>query len=221
LRCAITRANADHGPVEIDFKLPMGTTIALTQGQLELSGTGGPVKIVGSGVSGLTVDACGKSRVLQIDPGVTASITGMTLSCGWVGYDSFGGGISVDGALAATGLQLLNNRAVDGGGIANSGTLNLDRSTLVGNTASHNGVGLLNNGTATLTRVGQLANSASSDGGGVFDDGVAVLTDSTVRGNTAADGGGLYVAAEGTITLARTKVKGNRGGDIAGAGSVS
>src|SRR5689334_10454922 len=40
LRDAIIRANSTAGRVVIDFRLPSGATIGLTQGQLELSDTG-------------------------------------------------------------------------------------------------------------------------------------------------------------------------------------
>lgn len=125
-----------------------------------------------------------------------------------------GGGIFNSGTLTATEVSLLNNSATDGGGIDNTGTMILSSVEIDHNAAVHDGGGLLNKGTATLTDCHLAANSAGADGGGLFNDGIAALTDCTVTGSSAAIGGGIYEAPDGTLTLVRTRVESDRGGDI-------
>src|SRR5262245_33144494 len=81
LRQAIGQANTIGGDDTITFdksvfKAPL--TIRLTGGQLELSDTTETVTIAGP-KAGVTVSASGLSRVLQVDGGVTASISGLTI----------------------------------------------------------------------------------------------------------------------------------------------
>src|SRR5262249_30800867 len=95
-------------------------TINLAFGQLELSHT---ETILGP-AAGLTVSGGGLSRVFQVDAGVTAFLSGLTITGG---------------------------SADNGGGLVNHGTLTLTNCTLSGNSASHSGGGLWNNGTLTLT----------------------------------------------------------------------
>ena len=56
-------------------------TITLTGGQLELSNTTGTETITGP-AAGVTVSGGGASRVFQVDAGVTASISGLTITGG-------------------------------------------------------------------------------------------------------------------------------------------
>ena len=88
LRQAIVQANTNGGAETITFdktvfKTPQ--TITLTGGQLELSDTTGTETITGP-KAGVTVNAGGLSRVFQVDAGVTASISGMTITGGSVDY---------------------------------------------------------------------------------------------------------------------------------------
>ncbi|TVP76785.1 MAG: hypothetical protein EA353_11555 [Puniceicoccaceae bacterium] len=78
------------------------------------------------------------------------------------------------------------------GGIYNSGTLTLNRSTLSGNSAFLGG-GIYNyfGGTVTLNQSTLSGNSASSSGGGISNGGALMLTNSIVAGNTAFSGGNI------------------------------
>ena len=83
LRAAVEAANAATTPVEIDFDLAEGeTAITLTSGQLELNNTAVPVTIDGPGAASLAIDGDQNDRVFQIDPNVTASISGLTIRDG-------------------------------------------------------------------------------------------------------------------------------------------
>ena len=84
LREAVDLANVQSGAATITFdktvfKTPQ--TINLTLGELELSNTTGTTTITGP-AAGVTVNANGLSRVFEVDAGVTASISRMTITGG-------------------------------------------------------------------------------------------------------------------------------------------
>jgi parallel beta-helix repeat protein len=168
-------------------------TITLTGPTLELSGTTGAASIVGP-TAGLTVNGGGLSGVFQVDGGVTASFTRLTMT----------GGMT----------------SGNGGGLLNFGTTTLSNCTISGNFAA-NGGGMWNYGTASMSNCTVSGNSASN-GGGVYNSGTATLTNCTVSGNSAGAIGGLYTSyATGTATLTNTIVAGNGGFTDVGFGPVS
>ena len=84
LRQAVNLANASGGNQTITFDpivFANAQTISLTAGQLELRDTTGTETITGP-AAGVTVSGGGLSRVFQVDNGVTASISGLTVSGG-------------------------------------------------------------------------------------------------------------------------------------------
>ena len=171
LRQAIVQANTTGGDQTIIFdstvfKTPQ--TITLNGTQLELSDTTGAETITGP-AAGVTVSGGGLSRVFQVDKGVTASISGLTITGG-----------------KTTG---------SGGGLDNNGgTTTLTDCTVSGNSAINSGGGLYNDGgTTTLTDCTVSGNSAGYLGGGLFDNsnGTTTLTNCTVSGNSASYGGGF------------------------------
>ena len=86
LRYCINQANANDQANTIVFDSTVFSTpqtITLSGGQLELSDTGGTQTITGP-AAGVTISGGGKSRVFQIDSGVTASLSGLTISGGSV-----------------------------------------------------------------------------------------------------------------------------------------
>ena len=93
-------------------------TINLNGTQLELSDTTGTETITGPR-AGVTVNAGGNSRVFQVDAGVTAAISGLTITGGSAYADSAGnygsgGGIENDGSLTVTDSTFTNNLASGG-----------------------------------------------------------------------------------------------------------
>ena len=112
LRYCINQANADDQANTIVFDSTMFSTpqtITLSGGQLELNDTGGTQTITGP-AAGVTISGGGNSRVFQVDSGVTASISGLTISGG--------------------------SAAGNGGGLANYGTATLTDCTISGNTVT-------------------------------------------------------------------------------------
>ena len=125
---AVSLGDAFAGPIAISFdpKVFVGRqTITLTAGQLELRNTGTiPNWTITGPAAGLSVSGNSKTRVFQVDNGVTASISGLTIT---------GAGARRIGAAACSITR----------------NVSLTNCTISGNTASRNGGGLANYGTVT------------------------------------------------------------------------
>ena len=155
------------------FATPQTITLDPTQGQLTLAKS---VTITGPGANVLTVarnTAMGtpQFRIFQVNSGVTATISGLTITGRLRAGGADGGGILSDGTLTLTGVAVTNNMAgSNGGGIGQSGggTLTLTNITLSGNNASRGG------GIAALapalaaTNVTASGNTATNFGGGII-----------------------------------------------------
>lgn len=139
---------------------------------------------------GITLSGGGAHRIFAVNGGQTVALLGFTLT-GGNGTGSF-----------------VNNA---GGAVYNTGTLALDRCTLVGNTSTLVGGALYNNGVMTVTR-STLASNSSDFGGGILNYGTLTVTHSTISGNTATANGGGIDNGNGTtivLTLANSIVAGN------------
>jgi predicted outer membrane repeat protein len=245
LREAIAFANLDSsGTSSITFDPAIFATlqtITLTGTQLELSNGGEAETITGPSV-GLTVSGGGLSRVFQVDPGVTASISALTITGGsadrGAGLDAnegstivlndctisgnsagvVGGGLDSYAAATLTNCTFSGNSAgLSGGGLQSTdGTVTIFGCTISGNSSRYGG-GMNNNGPATLTDCTISGNSAAQSGGlrGSFY-GTSVssftITSCTITGNSAAYSGGGLLSEAGTVTLSNTIVAGNTAG---------
>ena len=184
LRWAVEQADAATCASKIVFQLPTPAKITLTQGELSLATHSDPITITGLGADELTVSGGGAGRVFQIDPSVTASISGLTVSGG-------------DASLV-------------GGGLYNQGIATLTDVSVIGNSSGSHGGGLYNSGTATVTDCTISDNFAplfgiaphAIGGGGVDNDGTATLTDCTIVGNSGLFGSGLQNNPQGSLSLA-------------------
>ena len=180
---AVSQANAATTASSIEIELGRSAaTIALTNGQVELSNTEAAIAIYdGSGQGPVTISGSGVSRVIQIDSRVTATITGLTIAGG-----------------SANG---------NGGGVYNASgsTLKLQDCTIESCSATGMGGGLDSDGTATLTDCTISGNTSNGYGGGVentgYDSNVAAmtLTDCMLSGNSSAAG------TPGRIITARSR----------------
>ncbi len=215
LRYEIGQANLAGGASTISFGSLFNTpqTITLTSGQITLGDTTGTETITGPTV-GVTVSGDNASRAFFVDSGVTASISGLTITQGLISGN--GGGLYNDGgAVTLTNCTVSGNSASGKGGglFSTSGTTTLSDVTLSNNNAGYRGGGLaIQSGTATLTEVTISGNSASNGGGGLFNRGTTTLTNSTVSGNSAPTGAGVYTRAGGTVILTDATVSGNVAG---------
>lgn len=160
------------------------SSTTLIRFDLTIEGRRNPTLSLRSGASG---------SVVNVGPGSTVGITGVTITGGGNGVP-FGGGVANFGNLTLTQTTVANNNVPTvGGGIYNDGTLTLDSSTVENNAAAG---GPVNEG----------------DGGGLYNDVGATMTinNSSVTHNSAGGtdafygiGGGMYVAG-GTVTLSGT-----------------
>jgi hypothetical protein len=178
----LANQNPNHAGSLIEFSpAVIGTpqTIWLTQ-QIDLTETAGPVTIEGLGASNLTLNGANilnegsaYTGVVQVAEGVTASLTGMSISGSESGEASFaaGGGIANHGKLALDGCTVTENSCSadsnEGGGIYNDGTLSISASTVSGNICLSGGLG-----------------------GGIYNRGTLTVSDSTVEGNESGESGG-------------------------------
>ena len=219
LREAIASANVVPGQTITFGKSVFNTPQTITLGgtQLELTDTTGTESITGP-AAGVTVSAGGNSRVFQVDGGVTASISGLTISGGNTsgnggGLYNDGGNVTLTDCTVSDNSSTINVTDSGGGGIFSAGgSTILTNCTISGNSAADSGGGLFSvGGTTTLTDCTLSGNSAVRAGGGRFNlFGTATLTDCTVSSNSAGADGGVFVYGV-TFTLTNCTVSGNSG----------
>ena len=207
LRYCITEANLSSGST-MEFSIT--GTIQLTEALPALSAN---VTISGPGATSLTIEGGGASSnfsVLTIDKGVTAVISGLTISGGH--SKTNGGGIDNLGTMTLTDCTVSNDSALTGGGIYNKGTMTLTGCT-VAQVAGTYGGGITNylGGTAVIMACTITNNTAVNQGGGISTYEPLTLINSTVVGNTAGSAGGIYVDLEtGSMVATNCTITGNR-----------
>ena len=227
LRQAILDANAASGANTITFDPSVfntARTIVLAGSVLTISDT---LIINGPGLDLVTVSGNNAVRVFAISPGVTASISGMTITQGNGAtgtFPGFGGGIYNQGTLTVTNLVVTNNKAtIDGGGIYNStnDTLNVINCTISNNVADSDNAGSgtgggglysTTGGVMTITNstiTGNSVGGSASGGGGVTSFGPLTITNSTISGNSSGLDGGVIYKGNNTVTLTNSTVANN------------
>src|SRR6185437_964060 len=202
---------------------------------LELSGTTG-INIIGPGANNLTINGGGSSSdfsVFTVDANVPAVLYGLTIAKGNNALGS-GGGIINSGNLTLDASAVVNNTTGGNGGgifIGDSSTMSIVDSTVSNNSAVYGG-GIYNTGTLNLTESTVSTNTASNDslptsGAGIESLGTLALINSTIvnnqatgTGNPANVGGGVGVIS-GTASLANTIVSGNTVGSGGANSNIS
>ncbi len=200
LRAAIEEANASPGHDLI--RLADATTYTLELGQL-LVGTSMTIR----GESGAVVDADGSSRVFYVQGG-GVTITDLTITGGYESEFQQGAGVYVGGDAQVHLARCVVERNYadqEGSGIANFGSLHVERTSVrdnenlqtddAGGGVTSTGGGI-HNGTNAMLIVEQSAivHNRAFRGGGINNRGYAWITDSTISGNEAfSRGAGLLV----------------------------
>ena len=169
--------------------------------------------------SAVTLEGAGAS-VLGVNSSVTAIVSGLTIEDGSAVTD--GGGIANSGTLTVEDSTISGNSAGAGGGIYNSGTLTVEESTISGNTSTACLDGL---GAAGQPCVAPL----EGGGSGIYNQGTATIEASTITGNSVATGyvgafgGGINNSADSSMTLAADIIANqSSGGDCSNdAGTVT
>lgn len=133
----------------------------------------------------------------------------------------FGGAIAVvDGTLTIVDSEFQNNSAVDGGavGIADiAGTVDIQRSTFIGNGASAEGGAIVNFGADTRFTNLTLYDNSASFGGGLFNGAGGLLTANniTVFNNSSGVASGSDIGMSGgELVLTNSLVAQRQSGDI-------
>ena len=223
LRAAVQEANALAGSDTINlgagtyFLNISGFDDDALFGDLDITGN---LTIIGAGADQTIIDGNNLDRVLDIRPGASLSISGVTIRNG---FAVNAGGILNNGFLSLTDSIVENNDvsgAINsvGGGIGNLGVLILDGVTVRGNTATVNGGGLYTkDGSVTVTDSTFDGNSADGDGGGLsIFNGLLTFDGGSISNNASGlDGGGLSME-NAAVTLTDVTVSANTAGDDGG-----
>jgi fibronectin-binding autotransporter adhesin len=185
-------------------------TITLTAGQLELS-AGSPT--INGPAAGVTINGGASSQVLQVDPGVTATLSGgINLTSG---SDSPASGLVLD-----IGTLDVDNGVTFGPGIiTNGGSLIFDRtdvstvanaisgsgSTTIegGGTVTLSGANTYSGGTTISAGTLQVANGGSLGSGAIADNASLVFnrSDTTTIVNSISGSGTVIMEGGGTVAL--------------------
>jgi hypothetical protein len=188
LRWAIEQADQAGGTDSIDFDPSVfGTAQTITLGQLltpiEISTA---ITINGPGAGLLTINGNNDGGVFEVESGVSATITNVTITGASLGNN---GAIDDLGSLSLSTCTITDNTI---SGVYVAGTADISDCTITGNN-SYSGAGVyVKGGTATITD-STLSDNTGAQGGGVCDEGTATLTDCTLSGDSTLGGGGaLY-----------------------------
>ncbi|MBD0370785.1 MAG: DUF11 domain-containing protein [Pyrinomonadaceae bacterium] len=216
LRQAIADVCATVGSNTITFSSNVPSPITLTSGELLINKN---LTIAGPGANLMGVrrgTGTPNFRIFNVTSGITATISGLTLSNGNLSVlGDTGGGILNDGTLNLISVAILGNSSASvGGGIYNNGTLTIINSAITNNSAVLNGGGIYNNsGTLNITNSTVSTNSAQGFGGGIyFNNGGGTFTNVTIANNRSDSnnaggetGGGIFINS-GTPLLRNTIV---------------
>ena len=226
--------DALSGGGEVYFQAGLSGTIVLASTLTISSNT----TINGPGAATVAVSGNNSVRDFVVSPGVTASISGLTIENG--NYLSVAG-VFNQGTLTLSNAVLTGNMALYIGAIYNSGTMTLNNSTLSDNYALSLGGGIYNSGTMNVSGSTFIANSGGAinnngtmtlnnstlsenaslfgifqqgTGGAIDNNGAMTVNSSTVSGNTASTGGGID--NNGTLTLSNSTLFGNATSGLGG-----
>ncbi|KAE9252707.1 hypothetical protein PF002_g3703 [Phytophthora fragariae] len=140
-----------------------------------------------------------------------------------------GGAAYVNGDISLDGVQLLKNKAPNGGGLAmDNGILTMENCIVENNSAAITGGGLLLSGASTViaTATSIHSNVAGTSGGGVYASGTInvnfdkqMTAPSTIMGNTALRGAGMYIF-ESNATFGGIQVENGSANESAGGVAI-
>jgi predicted outer membrane repeat protein len=232
LRAAILTADAGSHSDKFTIGFAVTGTIDL---QSPLPDLANSIAIQGPGANSLAVErAAGASltsAIVTVDPGQTASLSGLTVANGNAGGIANGGTLTVascavmnnSGSLVAVIGSISGTAPVPvGGGIYSSGTLTVSASAVSGNSALYGG-GIYSSGTLTVSGGAVSGNFAvpffdpisgltfHAMGGGIYNAGAMTVSGAAISGNTAETFGG-GIKADGPGTISNSMVCGNSAG---------
>ena len=178
LDAAITQANSDNTGDTITFSCSGDILLTST---LNISGS---MNLDGNGQS-VTLDGQNTIQVLVVNSGVTFTLNALTVAHGLGASNVFG-------------------ICCSGGGLFNSGTVNITNSTFANNSASGGGGGLFNSGTVSISN-SAFTNNPANEGGGLYNEGMVNITNSTFANDSASlAAGGLFNTNTGTVSISNS-----------------
>jgi parallel beta helix pectate lyase-like protein/PKD domain-containing protein len=174
--------------------------------------------IEGPGTDLLNLDGGGVNRVFTVRSGVSASLSGMTITGG---AGDIGGAIFNSGTLTVEELVFSNNTAEMGGAIGNEGSLDIVNAAVSGNSGNLHGGAVFNSGVLTVTDSVLSSNSVETGGaaGALYNEGTVTITNATLANNFGGLQGGAVVNS-GELTVGNSVLSSNSVEADGGAGAV-
>ncbi len=206
-------------------------TITRTAGQLSINFN---ANLIAPSANLLTISGNNNSRVFEVPSGITATLSGMTIT-GGNGSGGNGGGILNNGDLTLTHAVVTGNQTSggnNGGGISNNpnntnATLTVSNSTISGNTSGARGGGMRNtgNGVTNVTNSTISGNTANGSitSGGIDNSNSLTVTNSTISDNRAPNGsnnGGGIISDNNATTIINSTITNNLAAGAIGASGV-
>jgi CSLREA domain-containing protein len=191
-------------------------TITLTTTLPNIVSGQGTLTIDGSGQN-ITISGGGAVRVMWVNAGADLTLRKLTIANGNA-FGGDGGGVANFGTLSVDRTTFANSSAAAGGGIANfsGGTLLVSDSAFSGNSAVNGGGGIANYGGATLSVANTTfftnTTTGASGGGGIWNNGNLTVNNSTFSGNSASTSGGGIRINGGSATLRNTIIANSASG---------
>ncbi len=216
LRAIIEAANAEPGPNVITFNPGLSGTLTLASALPMITDD---LDIQGLGADTLAISGDDTVRVLTIAPDVSVGLQGLTIQDGFAEY---GGGIMNSGTLDIQDCVITGNLAAENGGaiVSMTGTLTVTSSTLSDNSAMMFGGGISSH-TSTVTIANSLiTGNAAGDDSGALDNvgGEVTIIESVITSNVADDdAGAIFSGSQGTVTVIGSTLSANQAGDLGGA----
>lgn len=226
LREAVSAANATADNDVIEFSLTVFNapqTITLSLGEIVII-SNGTLTINGTGANKLSVSGNSASRIIS-NNGATTDINRIRFTGGTgVGTASSGRGGALynnGGTLTLTDLVIINNTAINGGGLntAGNGTTNIIGCDVSDNTALSSSGGALQNFSGSTTNIynssfrSNRMMSTSATGGAIQANGFITITNSTFSGNMATNDGGAISFNGPSLIMTNTTITGNTATD--------
>jgi IPT/TIG domain/Right handed beta helix region len=237
---AVAQADADPINSIITFSptaFPSAATITLTS-ILTLSKTSSSITIAGAGAGPISISGGGVTGIFQVNPGVTVTMTGLTLEDGYndIVYwgpggvnDGDAGAINNDGSLTVNNCTFSDNTSAPdggygdegGGAIYNSGILAVSNSMFSGNSVDGNGGAISCAGMMTVNNCTFTGNSAKNGGGAIFSVGQMLVDDCTFSGNGFGQGFGGGINNQGAATVMNSTFSGNSASADGAIGNIN
>lgn len=194
LREAVQAANASPGSDVILLGPGEYTLCPPVVGDLDITDD---VTLYGTSAESTIITNCNADRVLDIQAGAVVEIANVTLRGGRTSGN--GGGIRNAGDLTLTRSLVTDNTATQGGGIwtgGNGSALHIRESAVTANNANSNGGGIAATGPVVIENSTISGNRTVVSGGGLYfpPDIDATLSNVTITSNSAGQTGGGILA---------------------------